>query len=342
MSPEELAREYPRIEEQIGPSVPPETAVSEPFTDNKAVQRFFKRLGVVRRGTRAAPASETILAAIDAITRETDADHERAKAVLAAYCGSDGRVAGVCTDVPECRRCPLATGCPAFNRRPTIKQLPEGERPRERLATLGQQQLTDAELLAIIIGGGTHDMTAVELARALLTRFGGLRELASCSSAELQKVHGIGEAKAAGIKAALEIARRVSAAPAPSKPGAFLSPDAVFERYRHTIGTEKRETFVALLLDAKHRLIRDVTISQGSLTQSIVHPREVFEPAIRDSAAAVIFVHNHPSGDTTPSKEDLEITRRLKQTGDVIGIRVLDHVVVGEDHYTSLANEGHL
>ncbi|MFH1730058.1 MAG: DNA repair protein RadC [Planctomycetota bacterium] len=221
-----------------------------------------------------------------------------------------------------------------------MKQLPESERPRERLAKLGQQHLTDAELLAIIIGGGARDITAVELARSLIVRFGGFRRLAECSTAELQKVHGIGAAKAAGIKAALEIARRFNGPPATSKPGAFLSPEAVFERYRHKLGMEKRETFVTMLLDAKNRLIRDLTISQGSLTQSIVHPREVFEPAIRDSAASVIFAHNHPSGDTTPSREDIEITKRLKQTGDVIGIRVLDHVIVSETGYTSLANEG--
>ncbi len=339
MTPEELARHYALLEEVIGPSALPD-AVAEPFSDNKNVQRFFRRVGIVPASRRGASASETILAAIDVISRDAGAGRDRAKAVLTAYCRTNGDLAGICTKTPRCQQCPLADKCWFFTKRPTIKQLPETERPRERLAKLGQEHLTDAELLAIIIGGGARDITAVELARNLITRFGGFRELAACSTGELQKVHGIGAAKAAGIKAALEIARRFHNPPKPTKPGAFLSPDAVFERYRHEVGAEKRETFVAMLLDAKHCLIRDVTISQGSLTQSVVHPREAFAPAIRDSAAAVIFVHNHPSGDTTPSREDIDITKRLKQTGDVIGIRVLDHVIISETAYTSLANEG--
>ncbi|MFW6158547.1 MAG: RadC family protein [Planctomycetota bacterium] len=221
-----------------------------------------------------------------------------------------------------------------------MKQLPESERPRERLASLGPDRLTDAELLAIIIGGGTETSTAVDLGRELLVRFGGFRQLASCSPAELQKLSGIGRARSAGVKAALEIGRRLRRQPPATRPGAFLNAEAVFARYGPRLGPEKRETFVALLLDIKNRLIRDVTVSQGSLNQSIVHPREVFQPAIRNSAASVIFVHNHPSGDTSPSREDREITRRLKQTGDVIGIRVLDHVIVSETGYTSFADDG--
>ena len=136
--------------------------------------------------------------------------------------------------------------------------------------------------------------------------------------------------QAAGIKAALEIARRFGTPPSPSKAGAFCDPAAVFERYRQSLGREKRETFVAMLLDAKNRLIRDVTISQGSLTQSIVHPREVFEPAIRDSAASVIFAHNHPSGDPTPSSEDIAVTGQLREAGRILGINVLDHLIIGK------------
>ena len=343
MTPEELAHNYPLIEEEIAAFIPPGSpGVAEPFTDNRDVQRFFRRIGIIPQGKPGAAASQTILAAMGIISRTTGTDRRRAEAVLAAYCRSNGRLAGICATTPKCHQCPLTTGCPFFSKKPTIKQLPETERPRERLAKLGQQHLTDAELLAIIIGGGARDITAVELARSLIVRFGGFRKLAECSTVELQKVRGIGAAKAAGIKAALEIARRFNGPAATSKPGAFLNPETVFERYRHKLGAEKRETFVAMLLDAKNRLIRDLTIFQGSLTQSIVHPREAFEPAIRDSAAAVIFVHNHPSGDTTPSREDIEITKRLKQTGDVIGIRVLDHVIVSETGYTSLANEGSL
>ena len=343
MTPRELADSYPMIEEKVSAFLPDGApAACEAFCESKDVQRFFRRVGVIPRGRPGAAASETMLAVIDVISQKTKTDGERAKAVLAAYCRSGGQLRGICDDTPRCDECPLAANCAFFSKKPTIKQLPETERPRERLAKLGEQQLTDAELLAIIIGGGTQDVTAVELARSVLTRFGGFRELAECSPAELRKIHGIGEAKAAGIKAALEIAKRFGSSPTPTKAGAFLNPGAVFERYRMKLGAEKRETFVAMFLDAKNRLIRDVTISQGSLTQSVVHPREAFEPAIRDSAASVIFVHNHPSGDTTPSREDIEITGRLKQTGDVIGIRVLDHVIVSESGFTSLADGGHL
>jgi len=339
MTPRQLARSYPLIEEKMAAVVADDApAAAEPFCEDRDVRRFFRRLGLIS-GRKADAAGRAILEVVDAVSQKCGADRERAQAVLAAYCKSNGRVAATCGEPPRCDECPLAATCSFFSKKPTIKQLPETERPRERLAHLGEEHLTDAELLAIILGGGTRDVTAVELARGLLARFGGFRELAACSTAELRRVCGVGEAKAASIKAALEIARRLGTEPAPSRPGAFLSPEVVFERYRLSLGREKRETFVALLLDAKNRLIRDVTISKGSLTQSIVHPREVFEPAIRDSAASVIFVHNHPSGDTVPSREDVEITKRLKQTGDVVGIRVLDHVIVGESGYTSLADE---
>ena len=342
MTPRELAQSYALIEEKVSASLPAGSSIAaETFSEDHEIQRFFRRLGMLPRGRPGAPASETVLTVIDAVSREAGRDPERARSVLAAYCKGNGRcAAAVCGKTPQCTQCPLTGHCAFFSKKPTIKQMPEAERPRERLLQLGQQQLTDAELLAIILGGGTTEQTAVELARGLLTRFGGLRALADCSPAELRKVRGIGAAKSAAIKAALEIARRFGTQPTPTKAGAFLNPEAVFERYRTTLGTEKRETFLALLLDAKNRLIRDVTISLGSLTQSIVHPREVFEPAIRDSAASVLFVHNHPSGDTTPSSEDIEITRRLRQTGEVIGIRVLDHVIVSESSYTSLTQKG--
>jgi len=339
MTPQDLARNYTLIEEKVAASLPADAPMTaETFCADKEVRRFFRRLGMIQRGRADMTASETILATVNAISRKADA--ERARAVLATYCKSNGHLAAICGETPRCGECPLAAHCAFFSKKPTIKQLPETERPRERLLKLGQEHLTDAELLAIIISGGTREVTAVELARGLLAKFGGLRKLADCSPAQLSQVRGIGQAKSAAIKAAAELAKRFAAEPQPTKPGSFLNPEAVFERYRTRLGTEKRETFIAMLLDAKNRLIRDVTISQGSLTQSIVHPREVFEPAIRDSAASVLFVHNHPSGDTTPSREDIEITQRLKKTGEVIGIRVLDHVIVGETDYTSLTGAG--
>lgn len=341
MTPQDLAQNYLLIEETVAASLPADTPMTaETFCADKDVRRFFRRLGMIQQGRSDMTASETILATVNTISRKAETDAERARAVLATYCKSNGQLAAICGETPRCSECPLAQHCAFFSKKPTIKQLPETERPRERLLKLGQEHLTDAELLAIIISGGTREVTAVELARGLLTRFGGLRKLADCSPAQLSQMRGIGQAKSAAIKAAVELAKRFATEPQPTKPGSFLNPEAVFERYRTRLGAEKREMFIAMLLDVKNRLIRDVVISQGSLTQSIVHPREVFEPAIRDSAASVLFVHNHPSGDTTPSREDIEITHRLKQTGEVIGIRILDHVIVSEKGYTSLTGAG--
>jgi DNA repair protein RadC len=341
MTPQQLAQHYATIEEHVRAFASADAPIaSEAFCEDTHVRRFFRRMGILS-GRGRSNASETLLGVIDTISKRTGEDQNRAKSVLTAYCRSNGDVAGaVCGKQPHCDQCGLAADCTFFSKSPTIKDLPESERPRERLLALGEQQLTDAELLAIILGGGTQDVTAVGLARNLMTKFGTFKELSACSPAQLTQVKGIGPAKASGIKAALEIARRANAEPKPTRPGAFSHPERVAERYRAQLGGEKRETFVVMLLDIKNRLIRDVTISQGSLTQSIVHPREVFQPAIRDSAASVIFVHNHPSGDTKPSREDIDITRRLKQTGDVIGIRVLDHIIVGEDGYTSFVDEG--
>ncbi len=339
MTPEDLARAYPLIEERVGTLIQDGASVAaETFAEDRDVRRFFRRLGVIPRRQRAAAASRTVLDVIKAVSHGAAADIVRARAVLSAYCRSDGEIAGICSARPQCDRCPLASDCAFAAKKPTIKDLPEGERPRERLLRLGEEQLTDAELLAIVLGGGTENMSAVELARKLLTQFGTFRKLAERSPAELQSVRGIGEAKSAAIKAALEIARRFATEPGFDRGGAFLEPKTVFERYRMRFGNKKCETFIVLLLDAKNRLIRDFVVSQGSLTQSIVHPREAFEPAIRNSAASVLFVHNHPSGDPTPSREDVEVTRRLKQTGELIGIRVLDHVIIGEAGYASLAD----
>ncbi len=341
MTPQELACAYPLIEERVGALVHDGAAVAaETFSEDRDVRRFFRRLGVIPRRQRAAAASRTVLDVIEAVSHSTAVDADRARTVLSAYCRSDGELASVCSAKPKCDRCPLAPDCAFPSKKPTIKDLPEGERPRERLLKLGEEQLTDAELLAIILGGGMENVSAVELARKLLAQFGTFRKIASRSPAELRAIRGIGDAKSAAIKAAMEIARRFASEPGPERGGAFLNPKTVFERYRMRFGSDKREIFIALLLDAKNRLIRDVVVSQGSLTQSIVHPREAFEPAIRNSAASVLFIHNHPSGDPTPSREDIEITKRLKQTGELVGIRVLDHVVIGEAGYASLADQG--
>ena len=222
-----------------------------------------------------------------------------------------------------------------------IKDWPEADRPREKLLNNGAATLSDTELLAIVLrnGNASTGESAIDHARLLLGKFGGLKGIDEASIAELTGIKGIGTAKAAEIKASLEIARRLGGAKwQAGEP--LRSAEDVFRHFHESLAREKRELFYVVLLNNKNKKIRDVKISEGSLTASLVHPREVYNPVIRESAAAVIFVHNHPSGDPAPSPEDIEITRRLKEVGEVMGVRVLDHVVIGHERYFSFSDRG--
>lgn len=222
-----------------------------------------------------------------------------------------------------------------------IKDWPADERPREKLLSHGAEQLTDAELLALIIrtGDSGSKSSAVDLARSLLGRFGSLRRLSAASISELCQQQGIGPAKAAEIQALFQIARRF--ADQRMQPGqAYRSSRDAFDHFHERLCDYRREVFLALLLDSKNRLIREVQISEGSLNASIVHPREVFAPVLKESASAILFIHNHPSGDPTPSREDIAITERLKKVGELMGVRVLDHIIIGNGEYVSLADRG--
>lgn len=222
-----------------------------------------------------------------------------------------------------------------------IKEWPEDERPREKLQNLGADRLTDAELLALIIRTGDHasGQSAIDLGRGLIQTFGDLRRLAATPLSEICKVKGVGPAKATSIIASLTLAGRIMT----DRLGnleRFTSPRQVFNHFHFRFRDRTKEYFLILLLDGKNRIIREEQVSEGSLNQSIVHPREVFNPAIRESAAAIILVHNHPSGDPTPSREDLDISKRLKDAGDILGIRVLDHIIVGDNAYKSFVEQG--
>ncbi len=224
----------------------------------------------------------------------------------------------------------------------SIKHWPEDERPREKLLKRGPEALTDAELLALILrtGDAATKRSAIDLGRELLREFDGdLRKLAGAAVAEICRVKGTGPAKAASIKAALELAKRFEDDRMRNR-DRFTCSEQIFNHYHHAFRDRKKEHFMALLLDGKNRVIREVQISEGCLNQSIVHPREVFNPAVHDSAAAIVLVHTHPTGDPTPSREDLEITRRLRDAGDLMGVRVLDHIIIGDGRYTSFADRG--
>jgi DNA repair protein RadC len=224
-----------------------------------------------------------------------------------------------------------------------IKEWPEKDRPREKLLERGPEALSDAELLAIIIrtGDGTSGRTALDHARQLITRFKNFLGLASAAITELCTLKGIGPAKAAAVQAAIEISRRYATEQV-SQGTAFSGSADVFAHFHQRLRDKKKECFFILLLDSKNRVIREERISEGTLTSALVHPREAFTPAIRESAASLILVHNHPSGDPTPSREDVEITRRLVDGGKLLGIGVLDHIIIGQGRYYSFADQGRL
>lgn len=225
----------------------------------------------------------------------------------------------------------------------TIKDWPEDERPREKLLKRGPDTLSEGELLAIILrtGDGTSKQSALDHARALLIRFGSLRKLSAAGVSEMCEIKGIGPAKAATVIAALEIGKRAGME-AVRLGDTFRCSEDVFRHYHSTMRDSKKERFLAILLDSKNKVISEVDISTGSLTASIVHPRELFNPAIKESAAAMILVHNHPSGDPTPSREDIDLTKRLRDAGELLGIKILDHIVIGDGRHISLAEMGYL
>lgn len=217
--------------------------------------------------------------------------------------------------------------------------MPAELRPRERLFSEGPEALTAAELLAVLLRTGTDALSAVDLATVLLTQAGGLSALAESSVEELCSVRGIGPAKVAQIKAAVELGRRLATGSGVAKP-AVKSPADVFNLVKERMRYYDREHFKAIFLNTKHQVITIETVSVGSLNSSLVHPRELFKNSIKRSAAALILVHNHPSGDPTPSPEDADITRRLAEVGNIIGIQVLDHIIIGDNKFISLKEQG--
>lgn len=225
-----------------------------------------------------------------------------------------------------------------FPNRKGIVHWPKSERPRERLLQEGPESLSDAQLLAILLRVGRQDSSAVQVAMDLLHILEGLQGLANRSLEELCAIPGVGPAKAAQIKAAIELGKRVLSTPL-TKGMKIANSQSVFQHYYPLLRDLRHEVFKVILLDAKHAVIRDLTVSKGSLTTSLVHPREVYTQAIRESAAAVIFLHNHPSGDPQPSTEDRALTARLQEAGHILGIRVLDHVILGDGRYVSFADE---
>lgn len=220
----------------------------------------------------------------------------------------------------------------------TIKEYPKEERPMEKLASRGVQALSDEELLAIIIGTGTREKNAVELAEYLLRNGRERPWLLKATIDDLQATPGIGLAKACRIIAGLQLGKRLTEQ-RNFQAISLNNPKTVANYFSAVYLTEDREMFCCVLLDTKNRPINNHIVSIGTLNSTLVHPREVFRPAIRASANAIILSHNHPSGDPEPSKEDIMITKRLVEVGEMVGINVLDHVIVGDKSFISLKQE---
>jgi len=220
-----------------------------------------------------------------------------------------------------------------------IKDWSSDDQPREKLAKYGSNSLSNSELLAILIGFGSKGFSAVDTAKDLLTRAGTLPELIGFSIEQIKRTKGLGDAKAIGLVAAFELAKRIKANNFSEMP-LLNSPDALASMYMPRFYGVKQEQFLVILLNTAKRLIRDKMITQGLIDGTLIHSREIFKFAIENSASSIILMHNHPSGNKTPSNEDIRITKQLVEGGNLLDIPVLDHLIIAGDEFTSLRLEG--
>ncbi|MFD1955369.1 DNA repair protein RadC [Paenibacillus thailandensis] len=223
----------------------------------------------------------------------------------------------------------------------TLRDVPHDERPRERMMRYGAEALSHSELIAILLRTGTKRESAVHLASRILKEAGSLHNLVDMSLNELVAIRGIGPAKAVQLRAGIELGRRVSRSGS-GKPVTVRKPQDAADCVMEDLRLLKKEHFVCLFLNTKNHIIARETLSIGTLNASLVHPREVFRAAIKHNSASLICVHNHPSGDPTPSAEDIGLTKRLMEAGELVGIEVLDHLVIGDGRFVSLKEHGYM
>jgi DNA repair protein RadC len=223
----------------------------------------------------------------------------------------------------------------------TVRDLPISERPRERLIRFGADKLSSQELLALVIGRGVSQRSVMTIAQELITKFGSIQGISDATIEELSHIKGIGMAKATQLKAVFELGKRQELEKETSYESYDIrDPQGVVRAVRKTIKDKAKEHFKLILLNTRNKIIGLSTISIGTLNASLVHPREVFKDAIRHSASSVVVAHNHPSGNPEPSEEDLKITRRLVESGKILGIEVLDHIIIGKNAFISLKTKG--
>jgi DNA repair protein RadC len=216
-----------------------------------------------------------------------------------------------------------------------VREMPETDRPRERLEQVGAEALRDAELIAVLFRTGTRKQGAVGLADELIRRFGDLRRLSRASLQEMQQVPGVGRVKAIELKAALELGMRLARHQSTGRPKITAARD-VFDLLKYDFKEYETERFKTVLLNTKNEVLRVVTVSTGSISETLAAPGDVFREAVRDAAAAIIVCHNHPSGNPEPSQADLRLTQELKKAGEILGVSLLDHVVFGDMRFVSL------
>lgn len=314
--------------------------------------RWLRRMGLIAEGGASVAELRAALSVLLDLAASVQSTPREFDTILAEFTAEGD--SGTCSRKARCAACPIAGACPtgraasfstesgqATGALTLSEAMPLADRPREKLAARGAGALSDSELIAILLRTGSGRENAVALANRLMMEFGGLDRLSRASVAELASRRGVGSVKAVTIKAALELARRLDAGD-PREALAVTSSQAIFPLLRKRFLGAMREEFVVVMLNTKNIVTRVASVSEGILNQSLVHPREAFAEAIRDSAAAVIFSHNHPSGDPTPSRDDMVITERLVKAGDILGIRVLDHIVVGSEGFYSFADNGRL
>jgi DNA repair protein RadC len=225
-------------------------------------------------------------------------------------------------------------------KRLSLKELPVTERPREKLIQQGEQTLSDAELLAILMGSGTQKESALQVAQRMLKEAGDLKALSGLTVTELRKrFHGIGPARAAQVKAALELSRRYSKQLKEERPR-FSNSHAVFHHFHERFRGKRQEELWVAVVDMKNRLVHESEVTRGTLNGSLVHPREIYHRAISNAGAGVILVHNHPSGDPSPSPEDRRVTLQILEAGNLLGIPLLDHIIIGNESHYSFKDAG--
>lgn len=221
-----------------------------------------------------------------------------------------------------------------------IKDIPLTDRPRERLLKVGPSNLSNEELLAIIIKTGTKNKSSKEIASEILSKLNNINELATIDYNNLKKINGIGNVKAIDLLASIELGKRINTKISSINNIKFTNPNIIFEYYKNTLGKSKQEHFCAIYLDSSKKIVKEKVLFKGTVNHSIVHPREVFKEAYKCDATAIICIHNHPSGNVTPSRDDLETTAKLMEIGKLFNIHIIDHIIISDTGYYSFFENG--